>query len=77
VIATAWDGPQYMVGYESCLEIIRAVKPDLLVVGSLMNQGHDACQTLQMKCVILSPNMFREILMKQQPVLSQLLVYPA
>lgn len=77
VIATAWDGPGYMVGYESCLEIIREVKPDLLVVGSLMNQGHDACQTLQMKCVILSPNTFREILMKQQPVLSQLLVYPA
>jgi hypothetical protein len=77
VIATAWDGPQYMVGHDSCLEIIRSVKPDLFIVGSLMNQGQDACQTLQMKCVILSPNKFREILMKQQPVLCQFCRYPA
>lgn len=77
VIATAWDGPGYMVGYKSCLEVISNVKPDLLVVGSLMNQGQDACQTLQKKYVILSPNTFREILSKQQPMLSQLLTYPA
>lgn len=77
VIATAWDGPGYMVGYKSCLEIISNVQPDLLVVGSLMNQGHDACQTLQKKYIILSPNTFREILGKQQPILSQLLTYPA
>lgn len=77
VIATAWDGPGYMVGYKSCLEVIHNVKPDLLVVGSLMNQGQDACQTLHKKYVVLSPNTFREILSKQQPILSQLLTYPA
>ena len=77
VLATAWDGPAYLVGYESCLEIIRNVEPDLLVVGSLMNQGQDACQTLQRKYVVLSPNTFREILGKQQPILSQLFKYPA
>jgi hypothetical protein len=77
VIATAWDGPGYMVGYKSCLEVISSVQPDLLVVGSLMNQGHDACQTLQKRYLILSPNTFREILGKQQPILSQLFRYPA
>jgi hypothetical protein len=77
VVVTARDGPGYLASYESCLDIIRKVEPDLLVVGSLMNQGHDACQTLQRKYVILSPNTFREILGKQQPMLFQFLGYPA
>jgi hypothetical protein len=77
VVATAWDGPAYMVGYKSCLEIIHNVQPDLLVCGSLMNQAQDACQTLQRKYLILSPNTYREILGKQQPILTQLFRYPA
>ena len=76
-MATSWDGPEYMVGYGSCLEIIRNVDPDLLIIDPLMCQGLEACTTLSRNCVVLSPNTFKDILAKQQPILHNLCRIPA
>ena len=76
-LATAWDGPEYLVGYESCVDIINTINPDLLVIEPLFNQALDACESLSKSCVVLCPNTFRDILMKQQPMLQQLCRYPA
>ena len=76
-MATSWDGPEYMVGYESCLKIIREVDPDILVIDPLMSQGLEVCNVLSRNCIVLSPNTFKDILAKQQPVFHNLCRIPA
>lgn len=76
-LATAWDILQYMVGYESCLEILKSVDADLVVIEPLMDQGLEACRKLSRKHVVLSPNTYQEILRKQQPVLTKYCKVPA
>lgn len=76
-MATTWDGPEYMIGYNSCLDIMKSVNPDLIVCDPLMSQGLEACNTLSRDCVVLSPNTFREIMAKQQPIVPTFFRYPA
>jgi hypothetical protein len=66
-MATGWDITQYMVGYESCLETLRDVDPDLIIIEPGFFPGLDACTTLSRKYVVLSPNTFQEILRYRQP----------
>lgn len=76
-MATAWEGPDYMTGYENCLEILQSVSPDVIVADPIMHQGLDACKTLSRDAIILAPNTFKELLRNTQPVLSQLCRYLA
>ena len=76
-MATTWDGNVYMHGYNRCLKILDTVVPDLNVCDPLMSQGLEACNTRSRHCVILSPNTFREIMAKQQPIFPTFFRYPA
>jgi hypothetical protein len=76
-LATVYDGPAYMAGYSSCLDIIDSIKPDLVACDPLLSQGLEACKVRSCNLVVLSPNTFREIMGKQQPMLQTLFRYPA
>lgn len=76
-MATTWEGSIYMSGYSSCLDILDTVSPDLIVCDPLMSQGLEACNTRLRDCVVLSPNTFREIMAKQQPIFPTFFRYPA
>ena len=76
-MATTYNEAQYMAGYESCLEILRFVEPDLIVVEPMLDQGLDACKTLSRTYVVLSPNTFQELLRYKQPTRKILCKYPA
>ena len=77
-MATTWDERGYMLGYESCIHILQAISPDIIVVDPLFSQGLEACTKLSRNCVVLSPNTFQEILRKRQPLSRlQFLRYPA
>lgn len=76
-IATTWDEKEYMMGYESCIDILRSTAPDLIVIDPLMSQGLEACKAISRDCIILSPNTFQEICKKQQPLFTQLCRWPA
>ena len=77
-MATTWDEHGYMVGYESCISILQAVNPDIVVVEPLFSQGLEACTKLSRNCVVLSPNTFQDILRKKQPISRlQFFRYPA
>lgn len=76
-IATTWDEQEYMMGYESCIDILRFTSPDLIVIDPLMSQGLEACKAVSRDCVVLSPNTFQEICKKQQPLFTQLCRWPA
>ncbi|KAH6665803.1 putative UDP-glucoronosyl and UDP-glucosyl transferase [Halenospora varia] len=72
-----WDGPKYMEGVESCIEIIKDVQPDIVAVDPLFSQGVDACNTLGQKCLILSPNTLKELVLQNQPGATPMTKFPA
>lgn len=76
-IAALWSEDEYVEGMQSCIEILRATSPDVIVVDPIMSQALDACKLLSRNCVILSPNTVQEICRKQQPISTQLLKWPA
>lgn len=77
-MANTWDEREYMLGYESCIHILHAVNPDIIVADPLFSQGLDACLKMSRKCVVLSPNTFQDILRKRQPLSRlQFFLYPA
>lgn len=76
-MATTWEVSLYMSGYLSCLDILDSVSPDLIVCDPLMSQGLEACNARSRDCVVLSPNTFRDIMAKQQPMFPSFFRYPA
>jgi len=76
-MATAYNEAQYMAGYKSCVEILKSVEPDLIVIEPMLDQGLDACKTLSRTYVVLSPNTFQELLRYKQPTHKILCKNPA
>jgi hypothetical protein len=72
-----WQGSDYLIGYNSCVEIINAVNPDIVAVDPLFSQGVEACNTQGKKVVILSPNTYKELVLGDQPGTSALWKFPA
>lgn len=72
----SWSGVEYMIGYSSCMEIIRNVAPDLVAVDPLFSQGVDACTSMGVKFIILSPNTFKDHATREQPKLGAVWKYP-
>jgi hypothetical protein len=68
-VVCAWDGQEYIQGYDSCVEIIKTVSPDIIVIEILCAQAIDACNILHQNFIILSPNTFKETLGGVQPYL--------
>lgn len=71
-----WEPHQYIEGYESCLGIIKNVKPDVVVTDNLLGQAIDACRTLGLQWIILSPNTFRDLIIQEQAAWKQFFKYP-
>ena len=72
----SWNGVEYMVGYSSVVEIINELKPSFCVVDPLFSQGTDACNELGQNFCLLSPNTFKDHVMRQQPRGGALWKYP-
>ncbi|KAH6713845.1 hypothetical protein BKA61DRAFT_51293 [Leptodontidium sp. MPI-SDFR-AT-0119] len=69
-MADTWTEAEYMSSYQSCLDIVSSVEPNIIIADPLMSQGLEACNTLSRKHVILSPNTFLELLRKKQSLFS-------
>lgn len=76
-ILCPWEPAEYREGVSSCVEIIKAVKPDLVVNDNLCNMAQDACALVSRRFIILSPNSFKEFVTPVQPHLFGLLRAPA
>jgi hypothetical protein len=75
-LVTSWTANEYVQGYRSCLEIIKTVDPDVIVVEALCAQGREACVNLDRDYLILSPNSFREH-SPPENMLKSMATYPA
>lgn len=63
-----------MAIYRGCVAVLRELDPAMVVLDPLFPQAIDACRSLKMKYVILSPNTFKEHI--AQPRLANLWRYP-
>ena len=72
--AAPWSGEEYMAIYRGCVAVLRELDPAMVVLDPLFLQAIDACRSLKMKYVILSPNTFKEHI--AQPRLGNLWRYP-
>lgn len=73
-LLAVWTGDEYMAVYQKCIEIIKQVKPSIVVVEPLLAQAIDACRMLRCKSAILSPNTAKDHVV--QPMLGSLWKYP-
>ena len=66
-VLAGWSGPEYMETADSCIEVIRNVKPCIVVVDSFFGQGTIACTMISQKFMILSPNSLKDLIAAKQP----------
>ncbi|KAL6856569.1 glycosyltransferase family 1 protein [Trichoderma novae-zelandiae] len=72
-----YTGRQMVDVFTSTVSIIKDVKPDLVVVDSLMSVGLTACYELGIKFICLGPNSIKEFAMASQPRAAGLWKFPA
>ena len=76
-VLAGWSGPEYMETADSCIEVIRNVKPCIVVIDSFFGQGIIACTMVSQQFMILSPNSMKDIVTTKQPKGAMFWKYPA
>ena len=75
-VAYAWDGPGYIRGYQSCLEIVEKSNPVVVIVDNGFAQGIDVCNVLSRKHLLITPASMKDVISVLQPRLAVLWKYP-
>jgi hypothetical protein len=70
------DTHNYLSAYDSCLAIIKSVKPRVVVVEPICYPGTDACQASGVEFIQLYPTSFYDICASSQPKAQVLWKYP-
>ena len=76
-ILAPWDGPEYIQGYNHCLELLEKLDPIVVVIDPILSQGLDACRQTSRQHIVLSPTSLKETAIYQQPRLAFIWKYPA
>ncbi|KAB8305178.1 hypothetical protein EYC80_004468 [Monilinia laxa] len=66
-VLSSYTPDEYVNGVKSCVEIVKKVNPDGIVVEKLCAQGFDACALLGKKTISITPNSFKDTLAQAQP----------
>ncbi|PLB47923.1 UDP-glucoronosyl and UDP-glucosyl transferase family protein [Aspergillus steynii IBT 23096] len=74
MLMNPWDGSQFVAIYRDCVDIIKKVRPAMVVLDPLFVIGLDACRVLRWPHVVLSPNTAKDL--APQPWLANLWKYP-
>ena len=75
-VFVAWDGPDYIQGFESCMEVVDSIDPTVIVIDPLFRQGIDACKRLERKYTILTPGSVKDLIAPIQPHLAGYWKFP-
>ncbi|ESZ94616.1 glycosyltransferase family 1 protein [Sclerotinia borealis F-4128] len=66
-VLSSYTPDEYVKGVNSCVEIVKSVNPDGIVMEKLCAQGFDACALLGKKTISITPNSFKDTLAQAQP----------
>lgn len=75
-VLVPWPDMEYIGSYNTCADIIRFVKPDLIVLDPVFSPGVDACNSIGEEFVVLSPNSFREHLGGTESLFTTIFKFP-
>ncbi|CAI7574667.1 unnamed protein product [Penicillium glandicola] len=59
-----WKPDEYILSYRSCLEILKDVRPVVVVADPLLHLGLDAARSVDMRIVILWPVPLKDVVMR-------------
>jgi hypothetical protein len=71
-----WKPEEYLRSYRSCLEILKEVRPVIVVADPLLHLGLDAARSLHMRIVILWPVPLKDVVITVQPKAGLFWKYP-
>lgn len=71
-----WNEEEYVDVYESCVEVVRAVQPDLVVCDFFFLQGRDAAHNTGHTAVLMNTTSLSHIVLGLQKYSSPLWKYP-
>lgn len=71
-----FENTQYMVGFDSCSDVIEKVNPLVIVSDPAMFWAIDAANMLKKECAILSPLSFKDMIGALQPRMAIWWKYP-
>ncbi|KAI1416426.1 glycosyltransferase family 1 protein [Hypoxylon sp. FL1857] len=76
LLMAPWDSEDYFVIYDSCVSVIKEVKPVLVALDFLFGPGADAVNTLKQRHVFMSPGVYKDHAVHMQPRLQFAWKYP-
>jgi len=71
-----WKPEEYIRSYRSCLEILKEVRPVVVIADPLLHLGLDAARSLHMRIVVLWPVPLKDVVITVQPKAGILWKYP-
>ncbi|KAK4225652.1 hypothetical protein QBC38DRAFT_482415 [Podospora fimiseda] len=72
-----WTAEDFCQSYNSLVEIINTVQPDLVVTDCLFSPGLTVCSHLNLKHVVISPNTLKDFCVSSQPRFQFFWKYPS
>ncbi|OTA59681.1 glycosyltransferase family 1 protein [Hypoxylon sp. EC38] len=76
LLMAPWDSDDYFVIYDSCVSIIKEIKPAVVALDFLFGPGADAVNTLKQRHVFMSPGVYKDHAVHMQPRLQFAWKYP-
>ena len=77
MLVGTWSGEDWVRTVRECQDIIKSMKPDMIVVDSYFILGIDAVRDMKLEYMVLSPNTFMEVKSDKQSLLGSFVKYPA
>ncbi|OQE18833.1 hypothetical protein PENFLA_c020G05271 [Penicillium flavigenum] len=71
-----WTPDEYIQSYQSCLEILKDIRPVVVVADPLLHLGLDAARSIDARIVILWPVTLKDVVATVQPKAGMLWKYP-
>lgn len=75
-VLAPWDPSDYFSIFDACRQLIQDLEPSLVVLDPLFSAGYDAAVSLNRRCLVLSPNTFKDHATGSQPGLGSLYKLP-
>jgi len=71
-----WTGPEYVEIYRSVIEVLQAVKPDIIAIDPAFTPAITACRHIGERFLVLAPNTIKDFAMPFQPAGEVFWKYP-
>ncbi|KAF2819227.1 UDP-Glycosyltransferase/glycogen phosphorylase [Ophiobolus disseminans] len=76
VVLAPWTASEYFSIFDACCQLLKDLEPSLVVLDPLFSPAYDAALSLNRRCLVLSPNTFKDHATGSQPGLNSIFKLP-